>query len=277
MINIAINLKPWWSTEDFPYEKDFYSKPFSKSKVPDFDLWNEKIRNVNPTITKEELNNYNYRCDNFTKNHNGKHILFSGCSYTWGAGIKYEDTWAHQVYKKISKDEKVSGYFNIGTSGSSLIHQIATMFQYFEEFGNPDIIFINTPDFCRMYGYSSKKNIIIDALYEHDASKIIELLSYQYYFMLNAYCKTNNIKLFCFSWVYAEKNLDYLFKSSKFENLDTFYKYDIDEMKEFVKNYKKENPFDQFADIARDEGHLGNAYHEFWSDFIYNRYKNNNE
>ena len=58
-----------------------------------------------------------FRADPFTKNHDGKHILFGGCSETEGVGGNIEDSWSHMLYSKISKEEKCSGFFNLGKSG----------------------------------------------------------------------------------------------------------------------------------------------------------------
>ena len=58
-----------------------------------------------------------FRCDHFTKTHNGLHIVFSGCSNTEGVGNDIENTWSHMVYKELSKTYNLSGYFNIGKGG----------------------------------------------------------------------------------------------------------------------------------------------------------------
>ena len=54
-----------------------------------------------------KINSHGYRCDEFTTNHKGKHVLFSGCSNTYGVGLKKEEVWAYKVYNKINKTEEI--------------------------------------------------------------------------------------------------------------------------------------------------------------------------
>ena len=137
---------------------------FSKklvSHIPNFEDWekapfngqNNRFKKTNIEIKKNEINSLNFRSDNFIKTHEGLHIVFSGCSNTWGTGLN-----------KILKENPCSGYFNLGILGTSVASQIINLFKYFKEYGNPDIIFINFPDLLRFYGYSDKGKIFFDSL-----------------------------------------------------------------------------------------------------------------
>lgn len=266
-----LSIKPYFYGV-FPYEDYMLYGDFSKSKIPECDKWNIEIKNKTTVQSPEELNLYNYRSDNFTNNHNGTHVLFAGCSYTWGVGLLEDERWSKIVYDKISKTNSVSGYFNLGLPGSSIIHQVVNMFKYFNKFGNPEIIFFNIPELSRFYGYNKQNKKIIDSFYQSDALKITSLLSYQYYLMLDTYCKTNGIKLFSFSWAYAEQSNEHLFKDVTIENFKSFYKTEYDEMKNFVNDYKQNNTSDKYSETARDKGHLGTAYNHYWANFIYTKY-----
>ena len=79
---------------------------------------------------QKELNSNGYRSDEFIDEHKFKHIIFSGCSYTWGSGLLINEVWSKKVYDLILKNEKLSGYFNLGVPGSSIINQIIDIFKY---------------------------------------------------------------------------------------------------------------------------------------------------
>ena len=106
-----------------------------------------------------QYNSSGLRCDEFTKNHNGKHILFAGCSETEGMGHKLENTWAHQVYSKISENEKCSGFFNVGVRVLTIAAINRQITNYILEYGKPDLLFINYPDFYRFSKWNEEKLI----------------------------------------------------------------------------------------------------------------------
>jgi hypothetical protein len=228
-----------------------------------------------------KLNSYTYRCDDFTTNHNGKHVLFSGCSNTYGIGLKKEEVWAYKVYNKINKTEGCSGYFNIGLKGNGIINSILNIFKYCKKFGNPDIIFINLPSQNRFFNFNEdeKQYRIIENASLSKIHYIEELIFYNYYLMLEQYCDSNRIKLFSFTWDYNTKNtsskdfyqpVNTVFKNYNFK---TFYSIDQDDMINNLFLLKQKNK-DKFFDIARDNMHLGTGFHEYWANFMYERYLN---
>jgi hypothetical protein len=268
--------------------------------IDTFEWWNQ-IQGFSeeldkPEIEKEDgsnykVNSYNYRCDEFTTNHKGKHVLFSGCSNTYGLGLKKEEVWAHKVYNKINEKENSSGYFNIGLSGNNIINSILNIFKYCKKFGNPDTIFINLPCHSRFFDFEKNNMIYKIKSYDdfYDNYYINKLTIYNYYFMLEQYCKTNNIELFSFTWnlydkyylkslydkYYFNKNKKIFIKSTndifKEYNFETFYyiKEDILNNTLFLLKQKHDN---FFFDIARDNKHRGDGIHLYWSNFIYNKY-----
>ena len=69
---------------------------------------NNKMRDdVKKTGIAYNLNSDNFRSDEFIKKHKNKHILFAGCSNTFGEGVEYEKTWAYRLYKEISKERLI--------------------------------------------------------------------------------------------------------------------------------------------------------------------------
>jgi hypothetical protein len=248
--------------------------PISKIKFEDINTHIKNDIDFARYMNISEINSNGYRCEEFKKNHNKKHIVFTGCSYTFGDGALYNESWAKLTYDLINKKEQCSGYFNLGIPGSSIFTQITDLFKYFKTYGNPDVVFLNIPDFQRMFVFNKILNNIQDGRYNQESLPILRLLGYQYYLVLDQYCKQNNIKLFSFSWTY--------FGGRGFESFvniinsfDTFYTHTLKQITEYVYMYKKKYPNDKFAEIGRDNAHWGNAYHNFWSYFIYNKYKEN--
>jgi hypothetical protein len=221
----------------------------------------------------KDVNSLNFRSDEFTNKHKGKHIVFSGCSNTFGVGLEKEELWAWKTYKKIIKNEECSGFFNLGVGGTGIMHMVINIFKYCKKYGNPDVIFINLSNQNRMFHYvTGYYKLKFD---DNDNEHNIKLLNYQYYFMLEQYCNSNKIKLYSFTWDhhgFPGENTNSLFKKYNFK---TFYSYDL---KILLENLKKleEQTDDKYFMVARDGKHQGTGYHSFWSDFIYEKYVNDN-
>lgn len=128
---------------------------------------------------------WSYRCDKFTNVHSGKHVLFAGCSFTAGEALDKEQTWAYKVHSTMSG---TSGYYNIGVPGFSVTDTIDQIFKYVYTYGNPEEIYVLFPNASRDLEYCGwdKTNL--------------ELIMWRSYFYLEQYCKSNNIKLYSFTW-----------------------------------------------------------------------------
>lgn len=184
------------------------------------------MHSINPFYTKlyptsiylheiygNDYNSYNYRCDEFSNIQNGKTILFSGCSVTFGEGLEKEETWPWMVYSKIKESTEVSGYFNLAMPGTSLALIIMRLFKYFNEFGNPDVIFLNIPPMTRFLSIiddeNGDRNVVTAMMDEQQLAKkgqqdsifFAKAINFELYNMLDLYCKNANIKLISFSWL----------------------------------------------------------------------------
>jgi hypothetical protein len=231
--------------------------PFNKKD------WDKRKQNNNKEVFQNEINQYGFRSDNFKTNHSGKHILFLGCSYTWGTGLFIDEVWSKLVYEKIKLTNQVDGYFNLGIPGDSIYVSIINSFKYFKNFNNPDIIFFNIQDLERFFAYDQQTNSLFKSIVKDN--EILYLIAYHYYYMLEQYCEQNNIKLFSFSW--NEKNNNY------FKDFKTFYSLDFNKIKEFVSQYEIKHPNVEGSILARDNQHVGSAYHNCWAEHIYSEYE----
>lgn len=246
------------------------------------------------------LNSKGFRSDEFKKEHDGKHILFAGCSVTYGTGLYSKEVWSYLVYNKIKENEKVSGYYNISIPGTSTFESVTNIFRYINNYSKPDVIFLNLPDIARLYTVIEEINsevtdwkdkVSLDKIedfnyfknkYFHsimtpqdkiDSSIIYEKLIYiyQYLLMLETFCKMNNIKLYIFSW----SLLTAKFLNSDVVELDSIYKITWPSPS-WIHDYKMKNKKDKFYLVARDNTHYGTAYHSFWSKEVYDFYMKEN-
>jgi hypothetical protein len=53
-----------------------------------------------PESMLDDFNSFGFRCDNFIDTHNGKHILFMGCSETQGSNHGLDEAWAYKNKRK---------------------------------------------------------------------------------------------------------------------------------------------------------------------------------
>jgi hypothetical protein len=272
-----------WDYRDLPFDENMFYSEKIISSFKNFEEWPSNLKKHNPTLLKKEINKDGFRSDSFISNHDGKHFLFAGCSYTWGYGLSIEEIWAKKVYNMLSNEQKCSGFFNLGVPSQGIITQIFNIFKYCSLYGNPTAIFLNIPDLGRFYYYDKDDKFFYNAgYYDNGMLETLNVLSYQYYFMLNQYCLQNNIQLYSFSWVNAENNTFWTNKNKMIDidvlkNFKTFYHTTVQETLSFVFDYKEKNKDMQFLEIARDGDHLGIAYHEYWSNFIFEKYKIKNK
>lgn len=69
----------------------------------------------------ERLNQYGFRGPIVDSN---KKILFAGCSFTYGAGVAYHETFAKLTAEKLGQDWSC---LNIGIPGSGILEQVASI------------------------------------------------------------------------------------------------------------------------------------------------------
>tara|TARA_R110001606_G_scaffold17539_1_gene67852 strand:- start:355 stop:1260 length:906 start_codon:yes stop_codon:yes gene_type:complete len=215
------------------------------------------------------INSHGLRCDELTKQHDGKHILFAGCSVTFGEGVPLEHTWAHKTYTKISEKEKTSGYYNIAQSGSSSNWIIIQVLKYIRDYGVPDVLFINFPDATRELGYVENK-------------ELIQSLTVNLYAVMVSQIQAAGGKVYSFSWD-ARVNDGYKGEDQALDvdarlRMTDFFRYnEVTEKHQhvfkFVSAYKDTGTFvDRFLMFAMDDGHPGLAEHDFYAHFAYEVY-----
>lgn len=100
-----------------------------------------------------KLNKYGYRSDDFTRDHDGAHVVFAGCSNTFGSGGNLNEVWSYNLYEKIKQSKKLSGFYNLGIPGAGFKEIIMSIIDYFDKFGAPETLFIMLPNLERYIWY----------------------------------------------------------------------------------------------------------------------------
>jgi hypothetical protein len=238
-----------------------------------------------------KLNAHGLRSDEFSLNHSGMHILFAGCSNTYGLGTDLENLWAKKVYNKIKETQEVSTYNNIGFNAGSIIEIVFHIFRYIERFGNPDVIFVLLPERDR------DDEFFFD---EHEV-KYSDSFNLSIYHALEVFCRSSNIKLISSTWVFNYTNLWGSFskmirsdtptpqkillapkirnENTMFDDYSKYFKtfkyFDKDKIMKDLYEYSMQNPEDENIYVAKDEGrHFGNAFHYAWSNQLHERFLN---
>jgi hypothetical protein len=161
-----------------------------------------------------------FRCDNFKKDHDGLHVVFSGCSNTEGIGSNIEDTWSHMIYSDLSKITKTSGYFNLAKGGAGTQNIVSNFTKYVEKFGAPDLLMILHPNILRNYRWKQQKqkwefdqespaNSAGKEFEEYYNKYLNEILNWIVEWNLFIkYCESIGTKIICCTWdAKEEKNI----------------------------------------------------------------------
>ena len=116
-------------------------------------------KNPRPGYTSTSIvykfNSYGYRTKEFELNSDKKSILCLGCSFTYGTGVNYEDSWPSHIETQFSE----YNVYNLGIPGSSG-DTITRLLTNIEDLLKPVMVLILWPEIQRYEIYY--KNKIID-------------------------------------------------------------------------------------------------------------------
>jgi hypothetical protein len=222
-------------------------------------------------------NSDSYRSDKFTSNHDGKHVLFMGCSETEGLGSEYDTVWSKIVYDELSKHNKMSGYFNMGKAGFGWQKIISNFIQYKNRYGKPEYLFVLMPNIGRRFFWNpneEKWDYIqsdneVGQKNNNDPNKLLTVKAHREYFInfcigvkfFEEYCKEAGIKLYWTTWNDLEN--DNFALANCFQNL-----FLVNEKNEFENFIEKNRPGLKLNkyDLNRRDGHHGVLYHQYWAE-----------
>lgn len=228
-----------------------------------------------------DFNVLKFRSEEFKKIHDGKHILFMGCSETEGSNHGLDETWAFILYNKIKLNEKLSGYFNISKIGVGIDLQILNLLEYIDKFSKPDEIFFLVPETIRSFNTVKNENLNIEINYtnfhgredEYETEIISDTHLKNIIFLrfLESFCKNSNIKLIWSTW---NPELENVFLQLNFEN---YLNLNCNFMDEIIKKnfelYADQNKSVEY-NLMKKDGHKGLFFHNYWATMFYNRREN---
>jgi hypothetical protein len=95
--------------------------------------------------------------------------------------------------------------------------------------------------------------------------------------MLEQYCESNNIQLYSFSWVKAKQNFIFPHEVIEvpFNSFKTYHEINSDDLYNNLNKDKELDKDNKFLEFARDKMHPGTSFHNYWSNFIYDKYIKN--
>ena len=236
---------------------------------------------------KEEPVSYQYnylgfRSEEFTRDHSGEHILFAGCSETEGVGGNLDSVWSYIVYSELSKNNKVSGFFNLARYGWGYDIIIQNIMCYIKDYGKPNKIFILFPNLGRFYNWSDKQEDDLENFeyrgnvpnnIDEDTLKpwmrkisLAEQRSHVITFtmlikLFEEYCLSNSIDLYWSTWDNEDRE--------NYTTIDIFKNFiPIQDVKTFIENnsdlfLKEIKPRKDWHE--KRDGHRGYAFHYNWA------------
>jgi hypothetical protein len=229
--------------------------------------WAEELydnrKNFDPNVeyVNYKLNNFGHRCDNFKKQHEKRHVLFAGCSFTFGEGLGYKENWSGQLYSKIEKEYDCDGYYSLGFQNGFISHIVYSVLKYCEQFGNPEFLFCFFPDAVRKITHDKKDNFIISYQFNDIESAEGRARAYYSIYFLEKYCQINNIKLYWSSW--HKEDSEY-YGQLPFKR---FFHIKEEEILLHSDNSQKNHPLYR---MARDRAHPGLRYSSGLANVFYN-------
>jgi hypothetical protein len=206
-------------------------------------------------------NSYGLRSDEFISHIDGddSHVLFAGCSMTFGDGVLLEHLWAHKLYNRLNEDKKLSGYFNIARNGATLAEIFMQTINYVKLFGVPSKIFMLLPENIRDMDNGNTAS-------QYFTDKLIKSL----YNALLLICKPYNSKIYMTTWdVLSIEKQNYIFTGE-----ENFYEYSHMQKAKHAFAYVEEHRgsrFEKFFLNAMDLSHPGISEQDFYYHFMFDR------
>jgi hypothetical protein len=234
-----------------------FKKRSLKSNTKYTTTWYERyVGVIDNNEIEYSLNSSGQRCDEFKKTHEGKHILFAGCSITFGEGLPYKKNWSGYLYKKINKNNNLSGYYTIAYPGGGVDIVINNIYKYCDIYGIPDTIFLFLPESSRRFLWEKDRYYSINSStnkeFYYETYGGIEnaiYFSYNHIKNLEIFCNKLNVKLIWSAWQEQES---LMYKEMDFKNYIYITNNDIINK---ATNYNDvDNPYYK---IARDNAHPG--------------------
>lgn len=291
------NIKNFLNKTTIDSCENFFNKKYLKFGYFDNDgylilntMWHNNVFDW-PDFTYK-INKDGYRTKHFNKLEKNKiNFLFNGCSFTFGEGLPEKYLWPSILINKKYKNKQNVNYYNISSLGSSIELIIKNTLSFIRKYGKPNYIFLCFPSISRKIIFDNKNQKYINSFpstiwlnsnkqlvsriekYNEDPKNLIKIqkkytIDYEYennivsqsilIFLLEDYCKKENIKLFWTTWDLRE---NYIYENLDFNN---FFPIDFHH-NQFLDSDKNNLPYFK---IAKDGAHPGYLWNLKLSDFF---------
>lgn len=230
-----------------------------------------------------KLNDYGLRSEEFTRDHSGKHILFAGCSNTFGMGMPEYAIWPKLVYEKISKTEKLSGFFNVGISGGTITEIFNQIVAYSSKFGVPDVLFINLPEHGREAGRLVRSERPDRLTMSQLNFMVLNEIVVGYYKAIMSLFNAFNTEIYLMSWDHhflrpRKEDNPLLIQNDPRSRMPGIFVPDPDELAKYCLDYEDSDTYKndklskEFSLMSLDEDHPGFAVHSYWAEKMHDLY-----
>ena len=171
--------------------------------------------------------------------------------------MPYKKNWSGYLYKKISKDKKVSGYYNLSYCGGGIDIIINNVYKYCDIYGTPNAIFLLLPaverrNYWHKNDYFSIFGTLDDYYSLYNGEENATYYTYNQIKNFEYFCKKLNIFLKWSTW--EKRDMD-SFKKLDFEN---YVDMDFSHIINSATNYEEST--NKYYMISRDNAHPGIAY-----------------
>lgn len=223
------------------------------------------------------LNKQGYRSDEFKKEHDGLHVMFAGCSNTFGDSMFKEYIWSYQVYERLSELAKVDGYYTTGVPGADIFEVMSQIIKYIRNVGMPDIVFVNLPDTERNPMFAKGGTYPDGTPTPKDLTSPNSFIT-SYINAVSMLIEEAGSEIYMFTYDgRGNFNIDH---NDYRKYIDNYYTWTLEDhdmaIYEIEQKANKENhPLKDFMHFALDKSHPGIAWQTGWADFIWDKFINN--
>lgn len=129
------------------------------------------------------FNSWGFRSDEFMRGDGELAVMFIGCSYTMGVGLRWTDLWTTIVTEHLKKTSgKQVWQYNLGQGGHGSDYVAMTVFQTLEML-RPDVLIVMWPPVDRMLWHDQKHRYPLIASFKnpwqppHIGRSLIDILT----------------------------------------------------------------------------------------------------
>jgi hypothetical protein len=246
IVNKTIESTPYKNKQFTMHPKEFEMFDMNKIPIPEDDL-----------SISYHYNSDGFRCEDLSLDED--FVLFSGCSEGEGIGANLDTTWTKIVFNEIKDLLNVNRFYNLSVDNFGYQKIISNSLSFLTKTHKPSAVIILFPEISRTVSWDKIKpeytvewtninHISNNSDFKHIMDSFVNFIGLMHVF--EAYCDSNDIKLFWSTWSQTENNVIR----------------DINVFKNFVPfDYSIYKNTDLERKQTRRDGHQGEYHHRLWA------------